>query len=229
MQVKGNVNAVSFLLTDAQTAMGAATDKSADGLEFASFLAKPSDSAEPIATASTVRKEAKQSDERQGTLNVEDGQKSTSRQTKSMKTENKQAVKEEADVNPTQQNVTVVSEETEVAPEDEKWVLELLGNLVQLVQDTFELPLEELPEKLEEFGMELQDLLSSDGMKDFFLNMHGADRSDLIVNEGLNEELTVLLTEVHAVYEQCEMDEAEVVQRITGEDLVQVFEDAVSV
>lgn len=229
MQVKANVNAVSFLLTDAQATMGAAADQSENGLDFASFLAKPSDTVEASVADTAVRKETKQSDERRDTLNVADNRKNESEKMDTVKTESAQTVKEETDVNSLQGTVAVISEDNELVPEDEEWIVELLGNMFGLVQDSFQLPLKELPEKLEELGMELTDLLSSEGMKEFFLDMNGADRSDLIVNEELNEELTMLLTEVHAVYEQCEVEETEVVQRITNEEMTQVLEDTTAV
>lgn len=93
--------------------------------------------------------------------------------------------------------MSIVMEATEeISEEDMSVLLETIGNLLQTVMNQFGLTAEELSVKLDELGMKPEELLTGDGLKDFFLKMNDAVVSDLIVNEDLNAELQSFMSTV---------------------------------
>jgi len=66
---------------------------------------------------------------------------------------------------------------------------EAIGDLLVDVMQQFDLTIEELGAKLQEFGMVPADLFTKDGLKEFFLNMNQVDASQLLVDETLGNQL----------------------------------------
>lgn len=130
----------------------------------------------------------------------------TKTETKETAGTNETQIKDSKNVDESAQSEqTEVTDEVEEAPiiiagmdklseEDMSMLLEVIGNLVQTVMNQFGLTADELEAKLQEFGMKPEDLLTGEGLKDFFLKMNGADVSELIVNEDLNVELQNFMT-----------------------------------
>lgn len=90
---------------------------------------------------------------------------------------------------------TVIEGMEDLSDEDIAVLLEAVGDLLQTVMEQFNLTAEELTGKLEEFGMEITDLFTKGGLKEFFLNMNDAVAADLIVNEEMNVQLQNFLME----------------------------------
>ncbi len=84
----------------------------------------------------------------------------------------------------------------ELSEEDMAILLETVSNLLQDVMEQFDLNVEELTSKLEEFDMDVTDLFTKDGLKEFFLKMNDSVVSDLIVNEDLNMQLQSFMSEM---------------------------------
>lgn len=106
----------------------------------------------------------------------------------------------------------------DVTVEDQETVLAALGSIIQMVMEHFELVPEELTAKLNEFGMEMTDLLTKTGLKEFFLNMKSADFSDLLVNEELNQELQTFMDGFSQILEQHGLQEEDLVTVLQGMD-----------
>ncbi|MBQ9983186.1 MAG: flagellar hook-length control protein FliK [Lachnospiraceae bacterium] len=83
-----------------------------------------------------------------------------------------------------------------LSEEELEGVLETVSNLLQSVMEQFNLTFDELSAKLEEFGMEVTDLLNPEGLKSFFLQMNNAEVSDLLVDEELNMQLQSFMDSV---------------------------------
>ena len=95
-----------------------------------------------------------------------------------------------------EEKVTVLEGMEELSEEDMAILLETVSNLLQDVMEQFDLTVEELTSKLEEFDMDVTDLFTKDGLKEFFLKMNDSIVSDLIVNEDLNMQLQDFMSEV---------------------------------
>ncbi len=113
----------------------------------------------------------------------------------------------------------------ELSQEDMEVILETIGNLLYEVMQQFDLSLEELSAKLETFGMEPSDLLTQDGLKDFFLQMNGADVSDLIVDENLNQELQAFIAQISDEVATLETLIPDVKKFVSSKDVAQMFSE----
>lgn len=106
--------------------------------------------------------------------------------------------------------------DTELSVEEQEVLLETIGTVLEMVMKQFGLSEEELAEQLKAFGMEMNDLFSAEGLKEFFLQMNEADVSDLLVNEDLNQELQTFLDEFHQILSEND---------VTSEQLTDVLKD----
>ena len=209
MQVKESVNAANLLLVGSQAGQSVPKPQT-DTLssDFASFLTNASektDTGVKDIKADTVKTENKSED----TYAVESqsGPKDASDDT-SM--ERADSVSKTDDV-PTDAVKDNVSEETtledsmELTEGKTKVLLELVGQLLQSVMTQFQISGAELSQQLNNFGMEIEELFTEDGLKDFFLQMNSAEVSDLIVDESLNQELNSFLEEFEEVLDTSEV------------------------
>lgn len=85
-----------------------------------------------------------------------------------------------------QENNQTVEEGATLTKEQTEVLLEAVSELLQTVMVQFGLTAEEFVQKLEEFGMEMNELLTKEGAQTFFLNMKNAQPADLIIKEDLN-------------------------------------------
>lgn len=99
----------------------------------------------------------------------------------------------------TKESEIVDNEEDVLSTEDLQSVLELVGNVMQLLMNELGLSVEEITNKLDSFGMECTDLLSKEGMKEFFLNLQNANPTDLLVNEDLQGQLQEVLSQLDEI------------------------------
>lgn len=121
----------------------------------------------------------------------------------------------------------VVDEIKEWSEEDMTAILEAIGNLLQNVMEQFDLSMDELNEKLAEFDMKPLDLLTQDGLKDFFLQMNGAEVSDLIVDENLNHTLQTFLSEISDVLDTLAEALPDLESFIAEADVKQMLEEMI--
>lgn len=94
------------------------------------------------------------------------------------------------------QGTQQMDEPDEIPEEELVTVFGAIGNLLADVMQQFNLNPDELSAKLEEFGIEMSDLLTKDGLKEFFLQMKGLEVSDLLIDENVNREWMDFLNKV---------------------------------
>lgn len=184
MIVNSNVNQSNLLMVG----MGTSTDtapatdnKETDGMNFADVLASKQDVNVPGSKVDAV----KQAPSKQATDSVSDSRK-------------EQAEDKTVSAN-TKQDTSGVSENTTTAetvdaaediPTDKEIenVTDAILQLLAMLMDQLQLSLEDVQQNLQSLGMKLQDLLTSEGVKDFFLGVQDADTTDLLTDAALNQE-----------------------------------------
>lgn len=234
MQVKENVNAVNFLTVGNLAGKGSGSQKEqTEQSDFASFLS-PSVDNSGTAAAGVIQKdkssklsktEASSKDKawEQKNVNTNKDSVQTAKQNgesdpvknsdgkELVSGENEAAIPEEAVGKEavTESGMTVEKDNTDAPLENITALSEILGSILQQVMEQFELTADDLSEKLDEFGMEMPDLLTEDGVKEFFLSMNKAEVSDLIVDEELNQEWNQFFDGITEDFEKAgpEMDE----------------------
>lgn len=105
-----------------------------------------------------------------------------------------------------------VSAETETTAEDyedtdkvaKKLILNMIDKLMSFLTEKLNVPEDEIQVKLDELGMDISDLLSMDGLKEFALYVNDANSIDMLIDENLANDinsmediLTELTEEVH--------------------------------
>ncbi len=214
MQVNGNINTADFLQVGNQATKASSNSKESSDLDFASFLATPQKNTDNILSEKKI---SRKTDYKNRSSEDTVTQKNDKAKAIRMKKNTMKQMKKEEDV--------VDEQPEEVSTELEKKAIEILSSLLQLFTFRFQVSEEELQGKMEEFGMKFSDLLSTDGIKDFFLNMQSADVSDLIVNEDMNIVLQDLLTEFQNVLLENGVEEVNLQNVISEEDILSFFED----
>lgn len=200
MQVKENVNAANLLLIGSQAGNPVPKTDGENTVDFADFLGKAQNKPNIDSNVSSSKVDKSQNEQSAEKKPVQSGQnkEQISDQTASEKpTVNRKDNTDGASVKSADE--PIVEETTELSQEETTVVLELIGNLLQNVMEQFHLSVEDLADKLEEFGLEAADLLSEEGLKDFFLQMNEAEFSDLLVDENLNQKLQSFMGEFEEV------------------------------
>ncbi len=205
MEVNQNINAANFMLVSAKAGDSLFVKKSdSETVDFASVLqdknnqySYPDNTKDSIVQKATDRTSSKDVVREQSALSKDNAVESTENTPeetpKAENTKDSNLTNSVTDKKEIEDSSKVAEETEEISEEEMKDVLEAIGNLLQSVMEQFGFSLEELDSKLEEFGMEVSDLMTQDGLKAFFLNMKGAEVSDLIVDENLNMELQAFL------------------------------------
>lgn len=216
MQVQETVNAANFL------SVGAATNKKGGedelgGADFASFLNASGTGDDKVSKGVSPEKEL--FPERNNTLS-KDNNANKKNETVDTKTDKKQVstnsdikVKDKLEADNVS-NENVVSEE--VTTEDITDVVSAIEDILVYIMNKFEVNLEEIQSKLDQMGMEFEELFSNDGLKSLFLNMESADVSSLLTDETLNANLEDFVFDVNAVLEE---------ENVSFEEIVSAFED----
>ena len=81
---------------------------------------------------------------------------------------------------------------SELEKEDDLEKVKAVNEFLAFMMNQFGLTPEMLEEKLNEFGMNVEELMTQEGITEFFLNLNGSDISDLLVNEDLCQQLQQL-------------------------------------
>lgn len=219
MQVNGSVNVTAgFLLAGDQVAVENGVGKNADNLDFASFLAQPQKGADKAVPKVSEKKETQQSVcPKESSDNVATQERDSNEPVESPNTAGADTVKREA--------VVVSDEKQEMVEVDEVQISELIGNLFQMITDQLELPVQDLQEALKAFGMEPVDLLTTDGLKEIFLNVKAVDVSDLIVDEDLNLEFQDLAQRFHDIFLANDVKEESADLLASNEDIIRILEE----
>lgn len=220
MQVNQNVNAVNFMQTGSQQNTAFKTAKPGEGKEeqdFASFL-KPS-AHKNKQQLSDFNQSEKNKIQKKSDIVTTEVEKTDIEKSNAGKTDNtspnqtndlrraekdgQQTDTEDStistdnvpDVEPVE--VSVKEDESALTEEETEVLLETISQLLQTVMNQFGLAKEELAQKLEGFGMKVEDLFTPEGVKTFFLNMENAEPCDLLVNEELNSQLNNFVNEMN--------------------------------
>lgn len=226
VQVNQNVNATNFLLVGSKTSNSVSTKKETDSsVNFADVLQntsnqKTSNNAVDFEDSKNDKQVSSKNESSKNDTSISDD-----KVVDNGKKEDLKKVDESSDSKALEDEKAVAEENTEVSEsksvdsetmesieeieivqgieglegiseEDMATILETIGNLLAGVMQQFDINLEELSVKLEEFGMEPTDLMTQQGLKEFFLHMNDAEVSDLIVDENLNQELQSFLGEM---------------------------------
>lgn len=254
MQVNQNVNAANFLLVSSQANnVKGTTEISSDSVDFASVLKNTNENQKQFQNNVSVSKNqdvkttVKQSEPKDDVAysnqnkdanvqktnqdtDVEQTKESTRKTTNEQKTENTSS--KTTDVEKVEEVVEDIPDVEELSDEELAVLLETVGNLLNKVMEQFGLNMEELSTKLEEFGMDVNDLLTTDGLKEFFLQMSGADVSDLVVDETLNAQLQSFMGEVSeelSILQDFSVDVESVISNFDVETLVSKITEEVEV
>lgn len=207
-KVQESVNASNFLLVGNQTG-NRTKSANENALNFAGFLTEAEN-----ASGNTVQKDYKTEKYDSVTSLTKDTDKweDTVSEGNSVKKEdtlkNDEPMKK-ADSVSKEESVKAEESRTDsdLSEEEMAAVLEIMGNVLEMIMQKFGLSEEELAEQLKAFGMETADLFTSEGLKEFFLNMNMADVSDLIVDEDLNQELQSFLGEFKSLLQESDATE----------------------
>lgn len=247
MQVKENVNVSNFLMTGGPAENGRNTskaDKKMEPSDFTSFLISAGNRNTDMNGIELVKDTKKQESvnnsfvadiaddlrDTDGTKQAEssnnnglsDGEADT-KPTDTVRepddTKPTDEAEESNDTKPTDSVKTDSSFQMDTTVEDQEIILGTLSSILQMVMEHFGLLPEELTAQLNEFGMEMEDLLTKEGVKEFFLNMESADFSDLLVNEELNQELKAFMDDFGQMLERDGLQEEDLKSVLQGIDV----------
>lgn len=232
MQVNANVNAANFLMMGNQAPEKDAA-KNGGGLDFASFLSKPAQDKESVVSPSAGRMDKKPTEGKQSEVSASKPDQKIRSSAKTSDTDGTTVQKKADPGNGQGKEAVSQAGGQDISEEDAAKLQELAGNLFQLLLEPLKLSPEELLESLSDMGMELADLLSSDGLKELFLNVKMADPMELVVNEDLNGELQGLLGAWEDLLEDAGISMEDVTGQVSERDLTDALfmhqsDDAVS-
>lgn len=101
------------------------------------------------------------------------------------------------------------NQEEEVVSKDK--IQKVVSEIRKNVKECLGLTDEEFDNLLQEFGIELSDLLNPDTLKDFVLEVQDATEIDMLINEDLNQLVNSLLESVEQIKESFDVSETELV------------------
>ncbi len=233
MQVNQNVNAANLLLVGTVTNRSLPSKEELNaGMGFADVLSKTNQQTYDVQSTSDVSemKDYTSKDVNDVTTDVDtvsdnDTSEST-KQTEHYSAEGKNDVEKQSQKETVVKPATEVSEEVEknaqedvgvseffmilegfenLSEDEVKAAFEAMGALLMDVMQQFDLTLDEIGVKLQEFGMVPADLFSKEGLKEFFLNMNQIDASQLLVDENLSAQLQNFMADVSEELQQLQM------------------------
>lgn len=209
MQVNESVNASNFLAVGNQAGnSNRAKSEKSEQTDFASFLIPSADASGKTPAGAKPQPDVKRTSFKENSVKDKTLDKNVSDVKEDTLKKDLEAVKEPLHDDAVTTEHAKASEDVvgengqELSSEETDALLEAAGTILQQVMEQFGLTAEELNEKLNEFGMEATDLLSEDGLKSFFLSMKSAEVSDLIVDEGLNQEWNRFFNDVNEGMQQ---------------------------
>lgn len=209
MQVNESVNASNFLAVGNQAGnSNRPNSEKSEQTDFASFLISSADASGKTSAGVKPQPDVKKTCFKENSVKDKTLDKNVSDLKEDALKKDLEAVKEPLHDDTVTTEHAKASEDVveengqELSSEETDALLEAAGTILQQVMEQFGLTAEELNQKLNEFGMETADLLSEDGLKNFFLSMKSAEVSDLIVDEGLNQEWNQFFDGVNEGMEQ---------------------------
>lgn len=254
MQVNQNVNAANLLLVGNVTNRSLPSQEElSSGVGFADILSKTNQQSNNYqSTSEDFTVDMNSSDV---TDNVDVDHTSGNRNAESKKTSDDYQIAGKSEIERQAQKETVaepvdkVSKEMEQEVESDKdltdamlvpegfdnltedelqAVFEAIGDLLVDVMQQFDLTIEELGAKLQEFGMVPADLFTKDGLKEFFLNMNQVDASQLLVDETLGNQLQDFMMNVTEELQQLQTIIDDVDALISNEEFDLLLTQALS-
>ena len=220
MQIKDGVNAAN-LLSVASNINNNKNDQKPEELgfgDFASFLNSSSADKEidkgtnPFDIVSKASDSKQTSDDKYKTrdaVSVKSEKKNDSNQKISEK-------KNDSKVNTKAVSSDRVDSGDEISDEE---VVEVISSVVNMLIDTLGITMEELSDNMEQLGMELNDLMDEGALKELFLNIQNADVSQLLTDEGLQNDLSELLEGFEEVVEALPVSVDEAKDIISSKDM----------
>lgn len=221
MQVNDNVNISNLMLVGNQTANRNVNDSQQEK-SFASFLQPAVKQSSDVTTdqVGTEKNVQVKNDDRTVVSDSQDTAKVTN---KPVEQKNDAGEKKEQDVPTSEQVEEVVDNQVVVQDdslkEDEEAVLAMISTLLQTIVEQLDIPVEALEQKLNELGMEVQDLLEQSGVQELFLAIRDAEPSDLLIDEQLNQEYTEFVQNIQEIVEEIPVDMAMVENFVVEQDV----------
>lgn len=194
MQVKEKVNVSNLMMIGMQAGNEkniSKTDKDTDSLSFANIFAQSKSDAnensfvnEKSQDTSKVNSTVVQKDSSvRSEKNVADGMEPEKASIDNA--DRRQLVTDDADMENV--SVDVIKESEDLTEEEISAALEAVSDILQMIMQQLGLSAKEVEEQLSMLGMEVSDLMTPMGLKEFFLNLQSADVSDLLTDENLNQ------------------------------------------
>lgn len=218
MQVKENVNLSNFFLVSNQT-HSAQKEFGKSNFQIDDFAKCLDDSKSDFKTESEDVIQKNISEENNKFKNELNKSKETNETNETYDINENHLSQDEMDICQDIEQEEVLSN-VELSDEDIQTIMELFGNVLQMVMDSFQLSEEEFVTYLKEFDMEPMDLLNADGLKEFFLNMNSSDISSLITNENLNMELQSFLDKFDSLLKDSDFTTEELQTFVQSDDFV---------
>ena len=224
MQVRDNVNAANIMAVG----MGASAKSNTDNndSDFASFLNKTEVNSDNIkvgiSTEKNIFSDRKKGDDSKIATGNADNKASkdknigetnkTNKINKNNGAYNENVSKTNTDVDMTdmQETGAEIYNDSGMDEETIEEVIEILGDVLQVIMNQFEMTVPEVQESISDLNMDFSDLLTEDGEKSFFLNMKSADVSDLLTDETLSSELVDFMAEIENVKDKFPVSQEEI-------------------
>lgn len=229
MQVKEKVNASNLMMVGMQTGndkKGLKTDKEANGLDFANIFSQSRADAgrnafvkgreQDISNVNTFTGQNDLSEHKTAEKGIE--KKSEYAAIEDVKSEKaaaddkdlEQTVLSEVSTQDMSAAGVTADEAEQLTDEELTDVLEAVSDILQMIMQQLGLSAEEVEEQLNAFGMNASDLMTMDGLKEFFLNIKSADVSDLLTDENLNQEWKLFAEQFNEILEKHGCDETDI-------------------
>lgn len=211
MQVKEKVNASNLMMIGMQTGNDkniAKTGKDTDTLSFANIFTQSKadanknafmqDKGQDVSKVnnsaaqkdSSVKSEKKTSDDLQPDKTAADG------------TDRKQTVTDDARVETVSMTEDVTGESEDLTDEEISAALETVSDILQMIMQQFGLSVKDVEAQLNAMGMEVSDLMTPMGLKEFFLQLQSADVADLLTDENLNQAWQLFVQEFNQILQE---------------------------
>ena len=196
MQVKEKVNASNLMTIGMQTGNEkntSKTGKDTDSLSFANIFAQSKADVNKNAfmkeNGQDVSKVNNLAAQRDSSVKSEKATADGIEPEKSVtdSTDKRQTVTEDAEMENVSMTGDVTKESEELTDEEISAALETVSDILQMIMQQLGLSAKDVEAQLNALGMEISDLMTPIGLKEFFLKLQSADVSDLLTDENLNQ------------------------------------------
>ncbi len=239
MIVNQNVNTSNLLLVRSGTMQNAsaASKDETDATVFSAVLANTSDKVKTDTSKNSAVDSIKTKDvsDKSGNASTKDVKDTSSKKAVNEKdnSDKKQPDEikdvEDKDLNEVAADGVSVSETEEenisveldsgISDEELNDLAAVLSDIFTLIMNQFHISPEEVTNSLESMGMDVQDLLSQNGMKEFFMNYLSVEPTDLLTNENLNLDFQNFMEEWNQILEQTDISVEDVLGTLENMDV----------